>query len=113
MEKQIAYSLLPTTSQQPLLSGLTAAMFTVHIFSSSVYSIVAPFMPFEFTKKGINEAYTGYIFGAFSLAYIVGSPSVSFFIQAWGRKFTLISSCCLMGVSLAAFATISHINSNG
>ena len=112
MEKQIAQSLLPHSTQQPLVSSLTAAMFTVHIFSSSVYSIVAPFMPLELAKKQINEAYSGYIFGAFSLAFIFGSPCMSSLIQAWGRKFTLIGSCFLMGMSVAAFASINCLKSN-
>ncbi len=55
-------------------------MFSVTILSISCYSVIAPFMPLEFVKRGIDEELMGYIFAIFSLAVIIGSPLMGFLI---------------------------------
>ena len=49
-------------------------MMFIITLSNSAYSIVAPFMPFEFTKKGVDLSLMGYIFSIYSLAVIIASP---------------------------------------
>ena len=47
---------------------------TYYIISSSYYSLLAPFLPAEALKKGLNETQIGIIFGIFELVLLVLSP---------------------------------------
>jgi len=52
------------------------SMFIITALSNSAYAIIAPFLPFEFEKKGISQSYIGYIFSVYSLAVIITSPLI-------------------------------------
>ena len=49
-------------------------MMFIITLSNSAYSIIAPFMPFEFQNKGVDLSLMGYIFSIYSLAVIIASP---------------------------------------
>jgi MFS family permease len=70
-------------------------------------------MPLEFQRRNVDEDLTGYIFGTFSLAVIVGSPFVSLVIQRFGRRRTLMVACVTMTISVSAYAAITHFQSKG
>ena len=82
--------------------GLTA-------LSNSAYAIIAPFLPFEFERKGISNDWIGYIFAIYSLAVILCSPGVSSLIKVVGRRNLIGLGLFLMGSSFVIFALTSHI----
>jgi len=62
------------------------SMFSITALSNSAYAIIAPFLPFEFEKKGINQSMIGYIFAIYSLAVIFSSPFIGKMISRYGRR---------------------------
>ncbi len=79
MEKQVCDSLLPKPNavDQSLFSKLSITIFSLQILGCAAYTVIAPFMPLEFARRGIHEDWTGYIFGTFSIPLIFGSPLMS------------------------------------
>lgn len=64
-----------TMKKTPLLrEPLVIAILGLTAMSNSAYAIIAPFLPFEFKRKGIDETWMGYIFSVYSLAVIFLSP---------------------------------------
>jgi MFS family permease len=77
--------------------------------SNSAYAIIAPFLPFEFKKKGIDQEWIGYIFTIYSVAVIFASPMVGKMISMIGRRNLIITGLVLMGSSFIAFGMIGVI----
>lgn len=96
----------------PLKSVLTFYMFTLNILAYACYSVIAPFMPLEFARKGIDEEMMGYVMGIFSFAMIVVSPLMGGIIQRIGRRWPIGIGALLMGVSFQLFAVISYLESD-
>lgn len=82
--------------------GLTA-------MANSAYAIIAPFLPFEFKRKGIDDAWMGYIFSIYSIAVIFCSPVVGKMITIVGRRNLIVFGLGLMGVSFVSFGAISTV----
>ena len=80
--------------------GLTA-------ITNSAYAIIAPFLPFEFKRKGIDQAWIGYIFSIYSIAVIICSPLVGKMISILGRRNLVVFGMGLMGASFIMFGIMS------
>jgi DHA1 family solute carrier family 18 vesicular amine transporter 1/2 len=81
------------------------------MLSNSAYSIVAPFLPLEFVNKGISSTLTGYIFAAYSMAFVIASPFIGRIISKIGRRGSIMMGLILMGISFIAFGMIGRIES--
>ena len=77
--------------------------------SNGAYSIVGPFMPLEFMRKGLSEGVTGWVFAVYSVAVIIFSPFMGQVIGKLGRRKTIICGLVLMGIAFIAFGAISYI----
>ena len=85
--------------------GLTA-------LTNSSYAIIAPFIPFEFKRKGVSQHWIGYIFSAYSVAVIFCSPCVGHMTSKFGRRNLIQFGMFLMGASFVVFGAISEIDDN-
>ena len=88
------------------------SMFFITGLSNSAYALIAPFLPFEFKKKGINQGVVGYIFSIYSLAVIFASPMIGKMITSRGRRPLIRLGVLLMGVSFIAYGLIDYIEDN-
>jgi MFS family permease len=95
----------------PLFSALTVQMFTLFTLSVSCYSVIAPFMPLEIVKKGVDENVMGWIIGVFSLALILVSPFMSYVIDRIGRRNPIIYGSLMLGISFWMFTLVHYIES--
>jgi len=94
---------------QAICSKLVFIILSITILSNGAYSIVGPFMPLEFMRKGLSEMVTGYVFAIYSAAVVIGSPFMGVFIGKLGRRKTIICGLVLMGTAFIAFGAISYI----
>ncbi len=62
------------------------SMFAITALSNSAYALIAPFLPFEFEKKSIDQSLVGYIFSIYSVAVIISSPLIGKMIKNRGRR---------------------------
>lgn len=101
----------PCDSQQAPLhkDPLVLSILGVTAITNSAYAIIAPFLPFEFKKKGIDQTWIGYIFAIYSIAVILCSPVVGSMIAVLGRRNLIIAGLLLMGCSFLAFGLMSEI----
>lgn len=95
----------------PLYSALTVQMFTLFTLSVSCYSVIAPFMPLEIVKKGVDENVMGWIIGVFSLALIIVSPFMSYVIDRIGRRNPIIYGSLMLGICFWMFTLVHQIES--
>ncbi len=96
-------------TEMPLISAFTISMFTIFTLSVSCYSVIAPFMPIEIVKKGVDESVVGWIIGVYSLASIIVAPVMSWIIQRVGRRNPIIFGSFLLGISFEMFAVINYV----
>ncbi len=82
------------------------SLYFIFGLSSSAYAIIAPFLPFEFEKKGFNQSYIGYIFSIFSVAIVVTSPFIGRLITKYKRRPLLAVGTFCMGMSFICFSVI-------
>lgn len=82
--------------------GLTA-------LTNSAYAIIAPFLPFSFKKKEIDQSWIGYIFSIYSVAVIVCSPMVGKMISFTGRRNLIMYGLVMMGSSFIVFGIIEEV----
>lgn len=96
-------------TEMPLISAFTISMVTIFTLSVSCYSVIAPFMPIEIVKKGVDESVVGWIIGVYSLASIIVAPVMSWIIQRVGRRNPIIFGSFLLGISFEMFAVINYV----
>jgi len=77
--------------------------------ANSAYAIIAPFLPFEFKKKEIDQDWIGYIFAVYSIAVIFCSPLVGNMISYCGRRKPVFLGMLLMGASFIMFGMASDV----
>lgn len=65
-----------TQQQESFVDGLVISILVITAITNSAYAIIAPFLPFEFKKKQIDQDWIGYIFAMYSVAVIICSPFV-------------------------------------
>ena len=56
------------------------------MFNCVSYSIVAPFMPLQFEKKGIDSSLTGWIFMVYSVFAVLTAQGVGPILKKFGRR---------------------------
>jgi len=79
------------------------------MLSNSAYAIIAPFLPFEFKAKGVDQQWIGFIFSAYSVAVIICSPIIGNLMNCMGRRNMVSIGMMLMGLSFIGFGLISYI----
>jgi len=72
--------------KKSFFTGLVISILGLTAITNSSYAIIAPFIPFEFERKGVSQHWIGYIFSAYSLAVIFVSPYVGQIISVMGRR---------------------------
>ena len=82
---------------------------SITALSNAAYAIIAPFLPFEFKRKGIDQDWIGYIFAIYSVAVIFCSPLVGKMICKYGRRNLIVLGMLLMGASFVVFGFTSDI----
>ena len=80
-------------------------------FSNSAYALIAPFLPIEFTHKGVNPTYIGLIFSIYSVAVIVCSPLVGMIIPKTGTTNLIALGTAVMGLCFILFGFIDYMES--
>ena len=98
-----------TVKRNLLREPLVLAILGMTALSNSAYAIIAPFLPFSFKKKGIDQEWIGYIFSIYSVAVIVCSPMVGKMINIVGRRNLVVFGMAMMGMSFVMFAIIEQV----
>ena len=88
---------------------IICSMFTITALSNSAYALIAPFLPFEFARKGVDLTLMGYIFSIYSVAVIFCSPIIGKLISVLGRRNLIMFGVFLMGISFIMFGAASLI----
>ena len=87
------------------------SILSITALANSAYAIIAPFLPFEFKRKEIDQDWIGYIFSIYSVAVIFGSPLVGSMIVVLGRRNIIVFGMFCMGTSFVIFGLISETQS--
>ena len=91
------------------IDGVVISILGMTALANSAYAIIAPFLPFEFKKKEVDQDWIGYIFAVYSVAVIFCSPMVGSMISYCGRRKPVFIGMFLMGSSFIMFGLISDI----
>jgi MFS family permease len=70
---------------------------------------VAPFLPVEFKKKGVDEMWTGYVFAIYSLMIILVSPITGPLIKVFGRRKLIVLGQFCMGGAFITFGLSAYL----
>lgn len=62
------------------------SMCLITLVSNCAYALIAPFLPLELIKAGIPLHLFGYIFSTYSLAVIICSPMIGYFLTKVRRR---------------------------
>jgi|JI9StandDraft_1071089.scaffolds.fasta_scaffold275962_1 MFS family permease len=92
-----------------LTEKTVVAMLSVTCLSNSAYAMVAPFLPFEFQRKGISQTYMGYVFAIYSVAVVIFSPICGTLISKIGRIMMVRIGVFFMGLSFMLLGASSII----
>ena len=76
---------------------------------NNAYSLIAPFLPLEFERKGIHSAYTGLVFAIFSIPIVLFSPIFGRIFDRIGHKNLLAGGIGVMGLAIISFGFIEHM----
>ena len=68
------------------IDGLVLSILAITALNNSAFAIIPPFLPIEFETMHIDSSWIGYIFSAYSIATIIGSPLVEKMIPVLGRR---------------------------
>ena len=99
--------MLSSQKKKSWVDGLVISILSITALANSAYAIIAPFLPFEFQRKGIDQDWIGYIFSIYSVAVIFGSPLVGTMIVVLGRRNIIVFGMFMMGTSFLVFGLIS------
>ena len=91
------------------MNRLVVSILGITALSNSAYAIIAPFLPFEFKKKEIDQTWIGYIFAIYSVAVVMCSPLVGKMIAILGRRNLIVFGMLLMGTSFIVFGCITEL----
>lgn len=94
---------------ESFVDSLVISILTITAIANSAYAIIAPFLPFEFKRKEIDQSWIGYIFSIYSVAVIFCSPLVGRMMPIFGRRNLVTFGMFLMGSSFLSFGLISEI----
>ena len=91
------------------MNGLVVSILGITALSNSAYAIIAPFLPFEFKAKEIDQTWIGYIFAIYSVAVVMCSPMVGKMIAILGRRNLIVFGMLLMGTSFVVFGWLTEL----
>jgi DHA1 family multidrug resistance protein-like MFS transporter len=91
------------------MNGLVISILGITALSNSAYAIIAPFLPFEFKAKDIDQTWIGYIFAIYSVAVVMCSPMVGKMIAILGRRNLIVFGMLLMGTSFVVFGWLTEL----
>ena len=96
--------------KESLLNNTFVVILVTEILSASGYTIVAPFLPAELERQGVQQTMTGLIFCIYSVTSIFAALILDKFIKKFGRKPTLLFGPFLEGAAFLLFGFISYFN---
>lgn len=85
-------------------------MLGITAVANAAFAIVAPFLPFEFKRKQVDQNWIGYIFAIYSISVIFCSPFVGKMISKFGRRNLIMVGMQIMGLSFVGFGQTSKID---
>lgn len=91
--------------------ALVALLF-VQMLATSVYSVIAPFLPPEAEEKGISSSMIGLIFSGYPIAASISSPIFGKYCSKIGRKKLLFVGCFLEASSTLGFSSVVFLDKN-
>ena len=89
----------------PLVNWILICSF----MAQAAYSIVAPFLPVEFERKGLPPSYTGAVFSFYSVGQIIFSLLVGKIVDRLGHKNLLPSGIGLMGIAFICLGLVGEM----
>ena len=84
----------------------------VLLLSSMIYGLASPILPKIIQSKGITLSWTGVIFAAYVISYMLMAPIISANIDSFGHAKVMASGVLLMALSITSFGLINIIDTN-
>lgn len=97
------------SSKKSWIDALVISILSITALANSAYAIIAPFLPFEFERKGVDQNWIGYVFAIYSVAVIICSPLVGQMMPVVGRRNLIVSGMFLMGASFVSFGLAAGV----
>lgn len=86
-------------------------LYTIIVFSNSVYSLASLFLPSVFMAKDISGFWVGIVFAMYSIAVITVSPFVGKVLDKIGTPNLLAMGLVGMGLSIIPLGFLQHVES--
>jgi predicted MFS family arabinose efflux permease len=83
-------------------------MCLITMLSNSAYALIAPFLPIELQRVGIPTELFGYIFSMYSVAVILCSPFIGYFLTKIKRRNFVQLGLFSMSLAMFGFALASY-----
>ena len=77
--------------------------------SAQGYALIAPFLPLEFTLKGVDPAVVGFIFAIYSSGFIINSVVAGMVVSRFGTTNLIACGTIVMGTSFFLFGFIEYM----
>jgi MFS family permease len=81
----------------------------IGMLSNSAYALIAPFLPLELAREGVPMELFGYIFSMYSLAVIICSPLIGYFLTRFKRRNFIQFGLFTMSLAMFGFAYAKDI----
>jgi MFS family permease len=98
-------------SSKPPPPGFTKLIFLLCLFNiilKASYTVWAPFLPTEASRKGVDQAVVGAIFWSYSVAFAIVSPMVGKLMAKYGRRNFLILGSLLNAIANFGFVALHY-----
>lgn len=87
-------------------------MCIITVLSNCAYALIAPFLPIELVRIGVPVELFGYIFSMYSVAVIICSPFIGYFLTKVKRRNFVQFGLFSMSIAMFGFALASKVNTN-
>ena len=104
--------LSPSKSKKKLKCDCSLiSMCFITVLSNCAYALIAPFLPLELVRVGVPIELFGYIFSMYSVAVIICSPFIGYFLTKVKRRNFVQFGLFSMGIAMYGFALASYSRS--
>ena len=94
-----------------LFDATQVTLYAIIVFTNSVYTLAALFLPTVFAAKSVEGAWLGLVFAAYSIAVVAVSPFVGKILRRVGFANLIAFGLVCMGVSIVPFGYFSEMQS--
>lgn len=84
-------------------------LFTIVVFTNSVYSLASLFLPSLYKEKSVAGVWVGLVFSMYSIAVVLVSPIIGKVVSKIGYANLITIGLVLMGISIIPVGFLPEI----